>query len=659
MNKNFGFVRVAAATPEVRVADVGHNVAKSAELIREAGRKSAQFVVFPELGMSSYSCGDLFGQKLLLECSKEGLLYLARVAQSAGLVAVVGLPFAFRDRLYNCAAVLSGGKICGLIPKQYIPNTGEYYEHRWFTPGLGFSTTEVDLAGSRIPVGTNLLFSEKSSQVVLGVEICEDLWAVQPPSGQLCMAGANLIFNPSASNEILGKSKYRRDLVQQQSARCFAGYAYASAGPGESSADVVFSGHAMVAESGLLLAESSRFNFRGGLIFADIDLDRIAHDRRTSTSFSANRMGSCLTVQVSGRGTVRLPGSRRPNSPSPFVPTDPGLRGETCREIFSIQSAGLAKRLRHMGSRKLVLGLSGGLDSTLALLVAVHTFDDLRLPRKGILAVTMPGFGTTDRTRNNAEKLAKRLGVTFQKIPITAALKRHFRDIRHPSGRHDITFENSQARERTQILMDLANQVGGFVLGTGDLSEAALGWCTFNGDHMSMYHVNIGVPKTLVQYLINWCAEEEFAGAPGQILHDIAATPISPELRPVDRRGRQHQKTESTIGPYELHDYFLYHFVRFGHCPAKIAYLAGQAFADRYDRATILRWLTVFFRRFFSQQFKRSAMPDGPKAGSVSLSSRGDWRMPSDVDASAWRKELEELKNVVLQKSKKHLGGIR
>jgi len=636
----FGFIRVAAAVPELKVADVGHNLAACSTLIREAAQKGAGYVLFPELGLSGYSCGDLFAQKTLLGAVQEALSQLAREAGRAGLVAVVGLPWAHRGRLYNCAAVLSGGRVTGLVPKQYLPNSSEYYERRWFTPGLGLLATEVDFLGRKVPFGTNLLFESKDSGAVMGVEICEDLWAVQPPSGNLCLAGANLILNPSASNEILGKASYRRNLVRQQSARCLTAYGYTSAGPGESSTDVVFSGHAMVAENGLLLAESKRFDFRGELILADVDLERLGHDRRTNTSFSAAKAGACITVPTTTRASVRLPGRLRPNSPTPFVPADSALRGQACREIFAIQAAGLAKRLRHTGARKLVVGVSGGLDSTLALLVAVHTFDDLRLPRQGILAVTMPGFGTTDRTRSNAEKLAKSLGVTLEKIPISAALKRHFRDIRHPGGRHDITFENSQARERTQILMDLANREGGFVLGTGDLSEAALGWCTFNGDHMSMYHVNIGVPKTLVRYLIEWCAEEEFAGAPGQILRDIAATPISPELLPVDRRGRQHQQTESTIGPYELHDYFLYHFVRFGLSPAKIAYLAGLAFARRYDHPTIRRWLEVFLRRFFSQQFKRSAMPDGPKVGTVALSPRGDWRMPSDAESAGWLEDL-------------------
>jgi NAD+ synthase (glutamine-hydrolysing) len=644
MKNKYGFVRVAAGVSGLKVADVDHNLQAMSATIRQAARQQVEFLVLPELGVTGYSCGDLFAQKTLLRASREALPTLAQEAKRAGLVAVVGLPLAHRGRLYNCGVVLAGGKVAGIVPKQYLPNSSEYYERRWFTPASGLLVCETELLGQKVAFGTNLLFADACTGTVVGVEICEDLWAVQPPSGNLCLAGAKLILNLSASDEILGKATYRRDLVRQQSARCLAAYAYASAGPGESSTDVVFSGHAMVAENGSMLAESTRFDFEGSLTVADVDLDRLEHDRRTNTSFSAAKAGPCLTVSTTTRVSLRLPGSLRPNSPTPFVPADPGRRTQACREIFSIQSAGLTKRLRHTGARKLVVGVSGGLDSTLALLVAVHTFDALRLPRKGILAVTMPGFGTTARTQGNAEKLARSLGVTLEKIPITAALQRHFRDIRHPAGRHDITFENSQARERTQILMDLANREGGFVLGTGDLSEAALGWCTFNGDHMSMYHVNIGVPKTLVRYLIDWCADEEFAGAPGKILHDIAATPISPELLPVDRQGHQRQKTESTVGPYELHDYFLYHFARFGLGPSKIAYQAGLAFAGRYDRPVILRWLEVFLRRFFSQQFKRSAMPDGPKVGSVALSPRGDWRMPSDAEATSWLKDLGKKK---------------
>lgn len=616
--------------------------------MRQVARQGAQLVLFPELCLTGYSCGDLFAQNLLHTRARAALLEVAVATKKLGLHAVIGLPLAVQGRLYNCAAVLGAGRVLGLVPKQFLPTTGEYYEERWFTSGAGLTPIAIDLDGYRAPLATNLLFTDSTAGCTFGVEICEDLWSVNPPSGHLCLAGANLILNPSASNELLGKAAYRRDLIRQQSARCLSAYAYASAGPGESSTDVVFSGHCLVAENGTILTESERFRFDTQVICADIDLDRLQHERLCNSSFSAASADGCLfvNVQLTGRVPAKsAPGSLRPNPPLPFVPSDPRVRADTCREIFSIQSTGLAKRLRHTGAKKIVLGISGGLDSTLALLVTVHAFDLLGLDRKGILAPTLPGFGTTKRTRSNAEKLVELLGASMQVIPIEAAVRQHFADIGHDPQVHDVTYENAQARERTQILMDLANRIGGFVVGTGDLSEAALGWCTFNGDHMSMYHVNAGIPKTLVRYLIDWCADSEFSGAPSKVLHDIADTPISPELLPVSAEGHQHQQTEDLVGPYELHDYFLYHFVRHGSRPAKIAYLGGLAFAGRYDRATILRWLEVFLRRFFTQQFKRSAMPDGPKVGSVALSPRGDWRMPSDAAAAEWLSEIATLKS--------------
>jgi NAD+ synthase (glutamine-hydrolysing) len=558
---------------------------------------------------------------------------------------VVGLPLTVHGRLYNCAAVLGGGRVLGLVPKQFLPTTGEYYEERWFTSAAGLNPLEVDFGAYTAPLATNLLFADESTGCTFGVEVCEDLWAVHPPSGDLCLAGANLILNPSASNELLGKAAYRRDLVRQQSARCLTAYAYASAGPGESSTDVVFSGHCLVAENGGLLVESERFKFDTQIVCADLDLGRLQHERLCNSSFSAGvaaRDFRRIAVTLAAKSAAPL-GTLRPNPALPFVPSDPRIRAETCREIFAIQSTGLAKRLRHTGTKTVVIGISGGLDSTLALLVAAHAFDLLGLDRKGILAPTLPGFGTTKRTRGNAEKLVEEIGATLRVIPIHDAIKQHFRDIGHDERVHDVTYENAQARERTQILMDLANKAGGFVVGTGDLSEAALGWCTFNGDHMSMYHVNAGIPKTLVRYLIDWCADAEFSGATGKVLHDIAATPISPELLPTTEDGKQHQKTEDVVGPYELHDYFLYHVVRHGARPGKVLYLAELAFGGRYSRTIILRWLEVFIRRFFSQQFKRSAMPDGPKVGSVALSPRGDWRMPSDASAAGWLAEIADL----------------
>lgn len=644
-----GFIRVASVAPAVRVADITYNSEQTRLGLRAAAKGGAAVVLFPELGITGYTCGDLFAQALLQERALAALLELAAETGRLKLHAVVGLPLVVQGRLYNCAAVLGAGRVLGLVPKQFLPTTGEYYEERWFTSAAGLAPIEVDLGADTAPLATNLLFVDQGSGCTFGVEVCEDLWAVHPPSGDLCLAGANLILNPSASNELLGKAAYRRDLVRQQSARCLAAYAYASAGPGESSTDVVFSGHCLIAENGSLLAESERFRFDTQITYADVDLDRLQHERLCNSSFSAATASTefrriPVTLAVPAGQAGKPPGALRPNPALPFVPSDPRIRAETCGEIFAIQSTGLAKRLRHTGAKTIVIGISGGLDSTLALLVAVRAFDLLGLDRKGILAPTLPGFGTTQRTRGNAEKLVAELGATLRIIPIHDAIKQHFADIGHDERVHDITYENAQARERTQILMDLANQVGGLVVGTGDLSEAALGWCTFNGDHMSMYHVNAGIPKTLVRYLIEWCADSEFAGATAKVLHDIAATPISPELLPTTADGQLLQHTEDLIGPYELHDYFLFHIVRHGARPAKVLHLAELAFAGRYRRALILRWLEVFVRRFFSQQFKRSAMPDGPKVGSVALSPRGDWRMPSDASAAAWLAEIAALR---------------
>jgi NAD+ synthase (glutamine-hydrolysing) len=646
-----GYLRIASSAPELRVADVTFNIAQIRATLRAAAKAGAALALFPELSITGYTCGDLFAQSLLYARARAGLLELAAATKTLGLHAVVGLPLAVNGRLYNCAAVLGDGRVLGLVPKQFLPTTGEYYEERWFTSAAGLEPVEIDFGDYSAPLSTHLLFADDRAGCTFGVEICEDLWAVHPPSGDLCLAGANLILNPSASNELLGKAGYRRDLVRQQSARCLAAYAYAGAGPGESTTDVVFSGHCLIAENGSLLMESERFHFDSQVVPADVDLDRLQHERLCNSSFSSASASArfrrvSVSLQSSGRAAAAL-GSLRPNPAWPFVPSDARVRAETCREIFALQSTGLAKRLRHTGVKQIVIGISGGLDSTLALLVAVRAFDLVGLNRKGILAPTLPGFGTTQRTRGNAEKLVAELGATLRVIPIHDAIKQHFSDIGHDERVHDVTYENAQARERTQILMDLANQGGGFVVGTGDLSESALGWCTFNGDHMSMYHVNAGVPKTLVRYLIDWCADSEFSGLTAKVLHDIAATPISPELLPTTADGKSHQNTEDLIGPYELHDFFLFHLVRHGARPAKVLYLAELAFADRYARPVILRWLELFVRRFFSQQFKRSAMPDGPKVGSVALSPRGDWRMPSDASAAEWLAEIATLRGPV------------
>ncbi len=651
--RDLGFLRVAAVTPEVRVADVHFNTGAVLAAIEAAAQQRAALVAFPELCLTAYSCGDLFYQHVLRDAALAALDEVAAACRRHDVCAVVGLPLHVDGRLYNCAAFVAAHEgVVGIVPKWHLPGTNEFYEERWFTSGepcAGASSFVPLHDGRRVPFGVDLLFrATNQPDAVIGIEICEDLWAVEPPSGVLAAAGATLIVNPSASTEILGKAGYRRELVRQQSARCLAAYLYAASGPGESTTDVVFSGHSLLYENGSWLAETERFRFDTQSTAADVDLQRLQHERARNNSFAAHSPRRPLRTLA-----FRLPRAeepwpeadlRRPMLvPTPFVPEEPTQRAAHAQEIFAIQATGLARRLRHIGARVAVLGLSGGLDSTLALLVTAHAFDLLGLPRAGIVAITMPGFGTTARTRGNAARLAEQLGVTLRTIPIVDAVRQHFRDIGHAEDDHDVTFENAQARERTQILMDVANDIGGFVVGTGDLSEAALGWMTFNGDHMSMYHVNAGVPKTLVRSLVTWAAETLFTGAPSAVLHDIVATPITPELLPLGAGAQLEQKTEETIGPYELHDFFLFHTVRYGVGPRKLDFLARHVFAARYDAPTVRRWLTLFYRRFFSQQFKRSAMPDGPKVGTVALSPRGDWRMPSDASSTLWLAELAAL----------------
>ncbi len=653
MSSLYNFIRVASAAPELRVADVDFNASQMSAAMQAAAVRGASLILFPELSLTGYTCADLFTQSLLIKRALNVLQTLAADTQKFGVNAIVGLPLAVNSRIYNCAALIGDGAILGIVPKVFLPTTGEFYEKRWFTSGAKLTPTQIVVGGSTVPVASNLLFvANNLSGATLGIEICEDLWTVEPPSGAYALAGATLIFNLSASNELLGKKGYREDLVKLQSARCLAAYVYASSGPGESSTDLVFSGHCMITENGILLAESERFCFETQIIYADIDLDWIQHERFRNGSFSADtpkRTFQYIEVSLPRRvpSQERL-GTLRPNSQTPFVPSNVQKRDSTCTEVFSIQSAGLARRLKHTGTGTVVIGISGGLDSALALLVTVHAFDRLGLDIQGIVAVTMPGPGTSQRTKTNAEKLIQCVGARLRVIPIGEAVRMHFSDIAHPETVLDSTYENSQARERTQILMDLANKLGGFVVGSSDLSEAALGWCTFNGDHMSMYHVNVGVPKTLVRFIVEWCAETKFLGETAAVLRDICATPVTPELIPIGEEGefqQIQQITEDIIGPYELHDYFLFHMVRYGQHPAKIIYLAEMAFKDRYNRSTLLRWLEVFVTRFFSQQFKRSAMPDGPKVGPVALSPRGDWRMPSDASAAAWLAELKTLKN--------------
>lgn len=642
----FGYLRVGVCVPDLDVAAVARNLSHTKIALTEAVNAGAQIAVFPELGLTAYSCGDLFYQEALLKEAWGALGDLSGECLRHGIAAVVGLPVRHEGRIFNVAAMIDAkGRVAGLVPKTHLPNTGEFYEARWFESGRAVkSGMEIVRDGQRIPFGTDILFEiEGWESCVLGVELCEDLWAAVPPSSQQALAGANVLLNLSASNELLGKATYRRDLVRQQSARCLAAYAYVSAGPGESTTDVVYSGHAMIAENGTLLAEGHRMQLQSQVIVADVDVERVEHERTRNSSFRGDFFRKDFRkVSIAMSPWRQAPALHRIVDPQPFVPSDSQRRSEHCEEIFQIQATGLAKRLRHTQSKTLVLGLSGGLDSTLAALVAIRSFAILGLPAKGIVAVSMPGLGTTERTRNNSHELANQLGISLRTIPIHKAIQQHFSDIGHPESLHDITFENSQARERTQILMDIANQVGGFVVGTGDLSELALGWCTYNGDHMSMYHVNCGVPKTLVRHLVEWAADMVFAGPASTILRDISATPVSPELLPPGRDGTI-QKTEESVGPYLLHDFFLFQAIRNGFSPEKTAMLATIAFAEKYQEEVIVHWLKVFYQRFFAQQFKRSAMPDGPKVGSVALSPRGDWRMPSDALPEVWLGSLEKI----------------
>lgn len=641
---SFGYLRVGVVSPEQRVGDVSFNCEKIREAVSEAAVEGCRFLLFPELCVTAYTCGDLFYQPLLLDEAKAALWRLAECSAQEDVSLVVGAPISQGGRLFNCAVFISRGQILGIVPKTYLPNTQEFYEERWFSSAADRTADEILWGEGRIPFGTDLLFrAEDFPDCMVGIEICEDVWVANPPSGFMAVQGATLLLNLSASPETLAKEKYRRSLVESQSARCLAAYAYASAGPGESSTDLIFSGHSLISENGAILAETERFSFSTEIAVADIDIQRLVVERHKNNSFGSSAAHGQWREIPFALGESKATELCRSISPSPFVPVADEDRNERCREIFALQTSGLAKRLLHIGLKNVVIGVSGGLDSTLALLVAVHAFDRIGLDRKGILAVTMPGFGTTKRTRSNAQRLSEMLGVTLREISIDKAVRQHFEDIDHSETLHDITYENAQARERTQILMDLANQVGGLVVGTGDLSELALGWCTYNADHMSMYAVNTGVPKTLVRYLVEWCAEYEFSGETSDILRDVSATPVSPELLPPDEDGNIAQVTEEKVGPYELHDFFLYQMVRFGFSPKKIFFLAQQAFAENYDNETILKWLKIFYRRFFSQQFKRSCLPDGPKVGSVVLSPRGDWRMPSDACVDLWLAELEGI----------------
>lgn len=641
---HFGFVKVAAGIPLVRVGDPAHNAAQLEALIREAAAQGAQVVAFPELSVTGYTCGDLFLKPFLAQAAERVLGALLRRTESLDVVFLVGLPVVAGNVLLNAAAVCFRGEILGVIPKTYLPNYKEFYEQRWFASSLEWGGGEVELCGQPVPAGTDLLF--EAAGMKFGVELCEDLWAVVPPSSRAVLQGADVIFNLSASNALAGKHAYVRELVAQQSARGLCGYVYASCGFGESTTDVVFGGNALIYENGTPLAFSERFSMQAQLITGEIDVERLRAERLTNSTFrqdAAFEAAEPYEVIESGLAPLPVTHLTRSIAPLPFVPKGSRL-DENCQEIFNIQTTGLATRLLHAHAKTAVIGVSGGLDSTLALLVCAKTFDKLGLSRKGIIGVTMPGFGTTDRTYQNAQVMMKSLGITWREVDIKKACRQHFADIGHDEKVKDVTYENVQARERTQILMDVANQTGGIVIGTGDLSELALGWATYNGDHMSMYGVNAGVPKTLVRSLVLWAARHETNKKTKAVLEDIADTPISPELLPADKHGKIAQRTEDLVGPYELHDFFLFYFLRYGFGPGKIYFLAKQAFEKKFSAAVIKKWLKVFFRRFFAQQFKRSCLPDGPKVGAVALSPRGDWRMPSDASADAWLAEAESLR---------------
>ncbi|MDY4499976.1 MAG: NAD(+) synthase [Prevotella sp.] len=646
----YGFATVAAAVPRVKVADTHYNILAIEEQIAIANSRGVELIVFPELSITGYSCQDLFHSQLLLEKAEEALMHLLDFSRKLDIISVVGMPVAVGDILLNCAVVVQQGVIIGIVPKTFLPNYGEFYEKRWFCSALDIHSQTIYIAGSPITITPEPKVFTTYDGLKFGIEICEDLWSPLPPSNNLTLAGADIIVNLSASDELIGKHQYLRQLISQQSARTLSAYVYSSCGFGESTQDVVYGGNAIIAENGRMLFESERFCKEPQLGIAQIDIDRLRSERRSNTTFTlAQRTASAVDIKTRQPEEMTEFRLVRDIDPTPFIPKSDDMK-HSCEEILNIQTSGLAKRLDHTGCKHVVVGISGGLDSTLALLVCVRTFDYLSLDRKGIHGITMPGFGTTDRTHLNAVNLMESLGVTVHEISIAKSVTQHFEDIGHDSAKHDVTYENSQARERTQILMDMANRVGGLVVGTGDLSELALGWATYNGDHMSMYGVNASIPKTLIRHLVRYVADNDVDAQSRLTLLDIIDTPISPELIPADENGNISQKTEDLVGPYELHDFFLYHYLRFGYRPAKLFLMATVAFdghdpsVSAYDHDTIKHWLKTFFRRFFAQQFKRSCLPDGPKVGSVSLSPRGDWRMPSDASCSLWLEEIDSLK---------------
>lgn len=635
-------MKVASATVKLEIANCIHNANEIINLIKQADQQACDVIVFPELSITAYTCGDLFHQNLLLEQSLKGLEQIIGETVKCKTIAIVGLPLQIKDKLYNCAAVINQGEILGVVPKTLLPNYSEFYEKRWFESSVSLVAEEINILGKDVPCGTDLIFKDETYRGAgFSIDICEDLWSTLPPSSITCAKGASVVFNLSASNELIGKYNYRKDMIKNQSRRAMCAYVYASSGPTESTSDLVFSGYNSIVELGELLSESNRFNLDSEMIVSEIDIDRIVNMRMRNTTFTDFfKDYECRNVNVMFRDEAFA--ISRNYKARPFVPSNPLKREERSLEIINIQAHSLVKRLKHTGIKKVVVGISGGLDSALAFLIATRAFEILDIDPKGIIAITMPGFGTTSRTLNNAKKVVIEFGATLKEIDIKSACYQHFKDIEHNPEQHDITYENTQARERTKILMNVANKCGALVLGTGDLSELALGWCTYNGDHMSMYAVNVSIPKTLVQYLIQYFAEHS-GSEKKAVLEDILQTDISPELLPPDENGEISQKTEEVVGPYELHDFFLYHFLRYGATPAKIYLIANTAFSDRYSREEIKKWLTFFFKRFFTQQFKRNCMPDGPKVGTISLSPRGDLRMPSDASYALWMQEVEQL----------------
>ncbi len=640
------FLKVCAATPSLQVADCHYNVEQILNCIKEATAEGASVILFPELCITGYTCADLFFQTTILEETELAIANLLTATTSSEQLIILGAPLVHKNHLYNVSLILHKGKILGIVPKSYLPNYSEFYEKRWFNSGLDMGKHYINYAGQEnIPFSAQLLFEATNIPYFnLGVEICEDLWAMLPPSTLHALKGATIIVNPSASNEIVGKSQYRRELLAQQSAKTMCAYIYTSSGTDESTTDVVFSGHKLIYENGYCIAESELFSKGNNLLYGILDLERLQKERLKQNHTNPGLFLSSLEYEtIPFELKVPVFTFDRYVDAKPFVPDNENMRKERCKHIFDIQAHGLARRMAHTKAETFVLGISGGLDSTLALLVCVKAAKLLNKPLTSIVGVTMPGFGTTDRTYNNAVNLMKLLGVTVREISIVESAKQHLKDIGHDLTTHDVTYENAQARERTQILMDLSNQTNGLVIGTGDLSELALGWATYNGDHMSMYAVNASVPKTLVRYLIDYVAHFESEPLVQEILFDILETPVSPELLPPDGEGNIAQKTEDLVVPYELHDFYLYNIIRFGYTPSKIFFLAQVAFKDTYDAATLLKWLKTFYRRFFNQQFKRSCLPDGPKVGSICVSPRGDWRMPSDASSRMWLDEVEKL----------------